>query len=127
MTDLIDKWKKGEVSALKNLIALIKETDNSRSLSDEYLKENGQYTRDIVPVGEWSYGIVSVVVDYVLPYLDKLEKLIPLIEKDIGTINDLKLVKEALTSNGASYNTLDNIIKDFEKDIREYEKEILND
>lgn len=127
MTDLTEQWKKGELKALSELVQMIKQEDNNRSLSDEYLRENGQCTRDIVPVGEWSYGIVMVVVDYVIPYLTKLEKLKDLLEKDRATINDLKQVREALTSNGSTYGFLDTIIRDFERDIQNYEAEVLND
>lgn len=127
MTDLTAQWKKGELKALSELVQMIKQEDNNRSLSDEYLRENGRCTRDIVPVGEWSYGIVMVVVDYVIPYLTKLEKLKDLLEKDRAIINDLKQVREALTSNGSTYGFLDTIIRDFERDIQNYEAEVLND
>lgn len=57
----------------------------------------------------------------------KLEKLKDLLEKDRATINDLKQVREALTSNGSTYGFLDTIIRDFERDIQNYEAEVLND
>lgn len=150
MSKLTEKWTQGDISALPELIKQIEDMDNSRALSDEYLRENGQCTRDIAPVGEWSYGIVTVVVDYVLPYLKQYQKqknlykdierqtnkIIELQEKlrttkkklknliaaDSATVCDLKNVLESLTANGATYNTLAGIIRDFESDLRNYEE-----
>ena len=76
MTDLTEKKKKGKIEALEELINQITTVDDSRSLSDEYLKEKGLMTRDECGVaGEYPYGIVMVVSDYVLPYLKKLQEL----------------------------------------------------
>ena len=76
MTDLTEQWKKGKIEALEELINQITTVDDSRSLSDEYLKEKGLMTRDECGVaGEYPYGIVMVVSDYVLPYLKKLQEL----------------------------------------------------
>ena len=74
--DLTEQWKKGELDALDKLIKQIETIDNNRALSDEYLKSNGQCTReDYNIVGEWGYGIVWVIVDYVLPYLKRVLEL----------------------------------------------------
>ena len=76
MTDLTEQWKNGKIEALEELINQITTTDDSRSLSDEYLKEKGLMTRDECGVAlEYPYGIVMVVSDYVLPYLKKLQEL----------------------------------------------------
>ena len=73
---LTEQWKNGKIEALEELINQIATTDDSRSLSDEYLKEKGLMTRDECGVaGEYPYGIVMVVSDYVLPYLKKLQEL----------------------------------------------------
>ena len=76
MTDLTEQWKNGKIEALEELINQITTVDDSRSLSDEYLQEKGLMTRDECGVaGEYPYGIVMVVSDYVLPYLKKLQAL----------------------------------------------------
>ena len=76
MTDLTEQWKNGKIEALEELINQITTTDDSRSLSDEYLKEKGLMTRDECGVAlEYPYGIVMVVSDYVLNYLKKLQEL----------------------------------------------------
>ena len=54
------------------------------------------------------------------------ELLRELIEKDIGTICDLKEIYERITFNGVECDSLKRIILDFEKDIREYEKKVDN-
>ena len=73
---LTEQWKNGKIEALEELINQIATTDDSRSLSDEYLKEKGLMTRDECGVAlEYPYGIVMVVSDYVLPYLKKLQEL----------------------------------------------------
>ena len=73
---LTEQWKNGKIEALEELINQIATVDDSRSLSDEYLKEKGLMTRDECGVaGEYPYGIVMVVSDYVLPYLKKLQEL----------------------------------------------------
>lgn len=74
-------------------------------------------------------------VDYTTPYgnsgtiirEDKptyKELLKELIEKDIGTICDLKQIYERITFNGVECDSLECIIRDFEKDIREYEDKV---
>lgn len=76
MTDLPEKWKEGELDGLEELIKQIKVVYDSRSLSDEYLKENDCMTREECYVAEeHSYGIVTVISDYVLPYLEQLQRL----------------------------------------------------
>ena len=76
MTDLTEKLKAGELEALEELINQIATVDDSRSFSDEYLKEKGLTTREECDVaGEYPYGIVMVISDYVLPYLKKLQAL----------------------------------------------------
>lgn len=70
MTDLTEKWKNGKIEALEELINQIATVDDSRSFSDEYLKEKGLMTREECGVAvEYPYGIVMVTSDYVLPYL----------------------------------------------------------
>lgn len=103
MDNLTDKWRKGDIEALPELIKQIEETDNSRSLSDEYLKEKGLMTREEYGVAkEYPYGIVMVISDYVLPYLEKLQDL-----------NDnIKLLKAALKYS----NTTSKVALDFIKD-----------
>ena len=39
MNKLTENWKNGEIEFLDDLIKQIEDVDNSRSLSDEYLKE----------------------------------------------------------------------------------------
>ena len=76
MTDLTEQWKNGKIEALEELINQITTTDDSRSLSDEYLQEKGLMTREECGVAvEYPYGIVMVTSDYVLPYLKKLQEL----------------------------------------------------
>lgn len=96
---LTEQWKRGEYSALSELIKQIEEEDNSRSLSDEYLREQGQCTRDIVPVGEWSYGIVSVVVDYVLPYLKQNAQLKELLRECRNSLEEQSNVRKLYESD----------------------------
>ena len=86
MTDLTDKWKNGKIEALEELINQIVATDDSRSLSDEYLKEKGLMTREECSAAvEYPYGIVMVISDYVLPYFKKLQ----VIEKEKQQFKEL--------------------------------------
>lgn len=76
MTDLTEQWKDGELNALDELIYEIEEVDNRKALSDEYLKENYESTREeYSAVEEYGYGITFVMTDYVLPYLKKMQLL----------------------------------------------------
>lgn len=73
---LTEQWKKGGLEALDELIKQIEVIDNNRALSDEYLESKGLCTREgCDAVSEWSYGIVWVIVDYVLPYLKRVQEL----------------------------------------------------
>jgi hypothetical protein len=61
---------------LKELIDKMINESNSRSLSDEFLQETGRgRTRKEIGIGEFSYGIVMVPVDWVIPYLEELYKI----------------------------------------------------
>lgn len=86
MTDSTDKWKNGKIEALEELIKQIATVDDSRSLSDEYLKEKGLMTREECSAAvEYPYGIVMVISDYVLPYLKRLQ----VIEKEKQQFKEL--------------------------------------
>lgn len=57
---------------LRELIETIESNRDSKSVSDEYLKERGCYTREDVGIEECVYGIVMIPEDWVLPYLKDL-------------------------------------------------------
>ena len=74
--ELTEDWKEGKLESLNNLIEFIKSTDNHQALSDNYLKENNCATRnEYNPAQEWGYGIVWVIADYVLPYLEQIKAM----------------------------------------------------
>lgn len=74
--DLTKFWKDGKLEYLSQLIKEIQETDNNRSLSDDYLDEIGAFSRKKYnPAQECEYGIVWVIIDYVLPYLKQLQSM----------------------------------------------------
>ena len=89
---LTEQWKKGELEVLDKLIEIIEFTEQNRALSDEYLKNNGQYAREDYDsiVGEYEYGIVFVMVDYILPYLKQVQQL----RKFLEEFNALEVAKE---------------------------------
>lgn len=58
---------------LDELIKTI-EDNSKKELSDEYLEKNGNSTRKDVGVGEYSYGIVMVPIEWVLPHLKELRE-----------------------------------------------------
>ncbi len=63
---------------MKQLDELIIELEKHKkidSLSDEFLEENYHITRKGCYIGNFSYGIVYVAEDYILPYLKELQKL----------------------------------------------------
>ena len=63
--------------SLEKLHSLIEEIEiksQSRSLSDEYLLDHNCSTREDIGIGEYSYGIVMIPEDWVLPYLKYLEQ-----------------------------------------------------
>lgn len=64
-----------DITKLNDLIEQIEQANKRYSLSDQYLEENNHLTRDEVGIGEMSYGIVTIPVDCVLPYLKQLKDL----------------------------------------------------
>lgn len=60
---------------LSELINVIEEKNNKRSLSDDFLESRGSATRDQIGIGEYSYGIIMIPVDFVLHYLEELQSL----------------------------------------------------
>ena len=71
----LEKLSSINLNNLVNLIDEIEQADKRYSLSDEYLKEENHLTRDEVGIGEMSYGIVMIPVDWILPYLKQLKDL----------------------------------------------------
>ena len=60
---------------LNQLIEEIENKERSKVLSDSYLSEHGYMTRNDVGVGEYSYGIIMIPTDWVLPYLKELRDI----------------------------------------------------
>lgn len=70
------RWKQGDMNYLKDLIMEIKKVEQCKSLSDEYLSSINHSTRAEYNVAEEKdYGIVWVLADYVLPYLEQLNQV----------------------------------------------------
>lgn len=64
-----------DITKLNDLIEQIEQANKCYSLSDQYLEENNHLTRDEIGIGEMSYGIVMIPVDWILPYLKQLKDL----------------------------------------------------
>nr|DAM94440.1 MAG TPA: hypothetical protein [Caudoviricetes sp.] len=60
---------------LNQLIEEIENKERAKGLSDSYLSEHGYMTRNDVGVGEYSYGIIMIPTDWVLPYLKELRDI----------------------------------------------------
>ena len=92
MSNLTEQWKKGELEVLDKLIEIVEITNQNRALSDEYLKDNGHYAREDYDtiVGEYEYGIVFVMADFILPYLKQVQQL----RKFLEEFNALDVAKE---------------------------------
>lgn len=60
---------------LNKLIEQIEEKDKSKGLSDTYLREHGHMTRDEIGIGEYTYGIIMIPIDFVLPFLKELKEI----------------------------------------------------
>lgn len=62
---------------LQDLIKEIRETNGRRAMSDEYLDARGLQKRaDLEKVSEMCYGIVYVMSDIVLPFLERFEECV---------------------------------------------------
>ena len=59
----------------EDLINEMQETYCSRALSDGYLEAHGHQTAEEYGIGEYGYGIVTVPVKFVLPYLEAVQKI----------------------------------------------------
>lgn len=64
-----------DITKLNDLIEQIEQANKRYSLSDQHLEENNHLTRDEIGIGEMSYGIVMIPVDWILPYLKQLKDL----------------------------------------------------
>lgn len=60
---------------LNQLIKEIENKDKTKGLSDSYLSKHGYMTRSDVGIGEYSYGIITIPTDWVLPYLKELSDI----------------------------------------------------
>lgn len=60
---------------LNQLIEEIENKERAKGLSYSYLSEHGYMTRNDVGVGEYSYGIIMIPTDWVLPYLKELRDI----------------------------------------------------
>lgn len=64
-----------EKKKLDKLIKEIENKDKARGLSDSYLSKRGYMTRNDLGIGEYSYGIIMIPTDWVLPYLKELRDI----------------------------------------------------
>lgn len=60
---------------LNKIIEEIENKDRKKGLSDKYLSEHGYMTREDIGIGEYSYGIITIPEDWVLPYLKELKEI----------------------------------------------------
>lgn len=60
---------------LEDLIKDIRSSMSARDLSDGYLSENGNSTRDEIGIGEYSYGISMIPCSWVIKHLENYLKL----------------------------------------------------
>ena len=67
--------KKTSEMTLDELLEKIDELQNNKALSDEFLIDRGCRTRDEIGIGEYSYGIIMMPVDFIFPYLEELRDI----------------------------------------------------
>ncbi len=68
---------------LEKLIEEIEKKDKARGLPDAYLREHNYMTREELGIGEYSYGVIMIPIDFVLDYLKELQEVLSMLkEKD---------------------------------------------
>ena len=81
---------------LEKLIEEIEKKDKARGLPDGYLREHNYMTREDIGIGEYSYGIIMIPIDFVLDYLKELQEALSMLkEKD----SEIERLEQTLARN----------------------------
>lgn len=65
---------------LDDLLNEMSEKMRNRDLSDEYLREHNNSTRDEIGIGEYAYGITMIPCEWVYEYLSEYKRVLKINE-----------------------------------------------
>jgi hypothetical protein len=75
------KWDNEQKNFLFYMLEEMEAKMSSRDLSDDYLEEHKNSTREEIGIGEYAYGITMIPCSWVYPYLVKLSTYIDMKDK----------------------------------------------
>lgn len=83
---------------LDNLLNEMSEKMRNRDLSDEYLREHNNSTREEIGIGEYAYGITMIPCEWVYEYLSDYKRALKenetLKNKLLDTLEGQKVIEE---------------------------------
>ena len=120
---------------LDDLLNEMSEKMRNRDLSDEYLREHNNSTREEIGIGEYAYGITMIPCEWIYKYLSDYKRVLK--ENEIYKKNSEIMSKENLSTaeqlkveikeNFRLKNQLENNRKEYQetyKDVREELREL---
>jgi hypothetical protein len=75
---------------LDDLLNEMSEKIRNRDLSDEYLREHNNSTREEIGIGEYAYGITMIPCEWVYEYLSDYKRVLKENEQLNAEVNSLK-------------------------------------
>ena len=108
---------------LDDLLNEMSEKMRNRDLSDEYLREHNNSTRDEIGIGEYAYGITMIPCEWVYEYLSDYKRVLKENEHKTEKIENQKAILAILNEKQKDLNKLQNTLSSYKGQFRRQEKE----
>lgn len=121
---------------LDDLLNEMSEKMRNRDLSDEYLREHNNSTREEIGIGEYAYGITMIPCEWVYEYLSDYKRVLEInevllkeneaLKNDYENLNNSVVVKNHCIKNSIPVQKVKDEIDRIDYDIKKT-KEIISD
>ena len=108
---------------LDDLLNEMSEKIRNRDLSDEYLREHNNSTREEIGIGEYAYGITMIPCEWVYEYLSDYKRVLKENEHKTEKIENQKAELAILNEKQKDFNKLQNTLSSYKGQFRRQEKE----
>ena len=88
---------------LDNLLNKMSEKMRNRDLSDEYLREHNNSTREEIGIGEYAYGITMIPCKWVYEYLSDYKRVLKIKEVLLKENEEIRIKNNAIKRESEAY------------------------
>lgn len=88
---------------LNDLLNEMSEKMRNRDLSDEYLREHNNSTREEIGIGEYAYGITMIPCEWVYEYLSDYKRVLEINEVLLKENEEIRIKNNAIKRESEAY------------------------